>query len=229
MATPEAIINMVSSLMNDTAQTTYNNASVLPYLNIALDELQETFEQNNVPATNEVSTILTVPIGTIVIAFTGTTPLLPSNLIDIQQIWESESGQNNWQPMTRREFIPHYLEEEDIGRFIIWVWMDQEITLPPSTLVTDLKLDYIKSIFGTPITIDNIAIDISIINIKSYLGYHTAALCAMFIGENPTRAQVLEGKAIEAESKVLGVSAKGRQAITTRRRPFRASYKTRGI
>lgn len=230
MPTPSAIIDMVASLQNDTAQTTYTDAACLPYLNIALDELQEYFELNNIPVTNETSAVLNAPAGTTVIGFTGGPPVLPSNLIEIQRLWESPEGQDSYTPIVKKTFLPHNLETgELISQFLIWSWFDQEIHLIEADADIDLKLDYIKSIFATPIAIGSVGVDLPIINCKTFLGYRTAALCAHFIGANKTRAVELDDFAGMALDRVLGVGVKGGQSIRTRRRPFRASFKSRTI
>lgn len=228
MPKPNEIIDMVASLQNDTAQTVYTDAAVLPYFNMALRDLQEEFELNNIPVTNEVSSSLNVPLNTTVIAFTSTTPTLPSNLIEIQRVWESDEGQNVWTPMFKREFIPHYIEGVNVTKFGIWAWMDNEIHLPSSIQDNDLKLDYTKSIFSTiAIAAIDTEMGIKFQNVFSYLGYRTAALCSLFIGENETRAMALQGEAGQALYKSMGISVKGKQSIMVRRRPFRASYKGR--
>jgi hypothetical protein len=219
-------MEMVASLQNDTARTVYTDAACLPYLNMALDELQELFEQNNIPVTNEVSSpVITIPIGTTTIGFTGGPPTLPATLIEIRQLWESVSGQNKWIPVTQKEFLPHYLEGVPISQFQIWSWINQEIRLLPATIAIDLKLDYIKSIFATPIAIGAVGTNLPITNCKSYLGFRTAALCAHFIGENETRAIELNKFADSALDRTLGIGTKGKQGIMIRRRPFRAGYK----
>ena len=229
MPTPSAIIDMVASLQNDTAQTVYTDAACLPYLNIALDELQEQFELYNIPSTNDTSAILNVLLGTSVISFTSS-PALPSDLIEIQQLWESPEGENKWIPMTKKEFLPHNLESgQTISQFLIWAWVEQNIKLIAANADIDLKIDYIKSLFATPILIGAVGTDLPIINSKSYLGYRTAALCAHFIGENKSRSDELNIFAIQALDRVLGIGTKGRQSITTRRRPFMSGYRTRGI
>jgi len=228
MPTPAAIMEMSAALMNDTARVTYTDTAILPYLNIALDDLQEMFEHNNIPSTNEVSAILTpVTSGTTVISQTST-PSLPANLIEIQRLWERSTGVVPWVPMTREEFLPLSLEDQNITQFLIWAWVNEEIRLISATASIDLRIDYIKSIFATPIDITQISTNITTINIKQYLGYHTAALCSMFIGENETRAAVLESQAGVALDRELGIPIKGRQAITTRRQPFMGSYRRRG-
>ncbi len=91
-----------------------------------------------------------------------------------------------------------------------------------------IKLDYIVSVFPTQV-IGNVNTELGtkFINVVSFLGYKTAALCSMFIGENETRATVLNDLAEDALSRSLGINAKGRQSISTRRLPFTSSYKNR--
>lgn len=227
MATPNEIIDAVSALQNDTAQAVYTNAACLPYLNIALDDLQEIFELNNVPTTNETSGTIAVPANTSSIGF-DTTPALPANLVEIQELFESPTGQDIWTPITKKEFLTNtILGTTKLTTFGVWAWINQEIRFRSSSIPIDIKLDYIQSIFPTPISINAIDVNIPIRNVKTYLGFKTAALCSMFIGENETRAMVLDGLAGGALQRSLGISVKGRQSIVTRRRPFRAAFKRR--
>ena len=227
-------MDMSASLQNDTAKTIYTYEAQLPYLNMTLDELQEQFELNNIPVTNETSTIITVPAavtpGSTQIGFT-TIPALPSNLIEIQQLWEELTNTPPFVQMTRLDFLPHYLEGYLVQQFQYWCWKNQAINVPNSNQVNDLKLDYIQSIFPTPLNNTQFETELGIKfkNVKTYLGYKTAALCSMYIGENETRAMSLNGQAEEALSRTLGINIKGRQAIMTRRQPFRAAYKRRSV
>lgn len=227
MPTPAEIIDMSASLMNDTAQTVYTDAAVLPYLNMAIEKMLQVLERNNIPITNETSAAITLPIGTTVLGF-ATTPALPTDLIEIQQVWESATGLDQWTPMVQKEFIPHFIQGVQTSKFLIYVWMDQEIRVPVSNADNDLKIDYVRQVIATPITIGAINTNLDVINCKNYLGFYTAALCSQFIGENETRANVLFQFAADAENDLIGVSIKGMQSITTRHRPFRSSYKIRG-
>lgn len=228
MPTPSSIIATVAALMNDSAQNLYTNSACLPYLNLALNELQEIYELNSIPVTNATSVIITIKAGIYSIGF-DTRPALPSNLIEIQELWESLSGQNEFTRVDKREFIPHYLENGQlISQFLIWSWIEDHIKLIPANADNDLKIDYIHSIFNTPILIGNINANLPFTNIRTYLEYKTAALCAMFIAENETRAIALDALAKTAIDRSLGIPVKGMQSIVTRRRPFRSSYKARG-
>lgn len=229
MPRPSDIISTAASLMNDSAQSLYTNTACLPYFNLALDELQEIYELNGLPITNETSGVITVKSGVGRIGF-DTTPALPSDLIEIQQLWESTTGLNQWTPVDKREFIPHYLENPtQISQFLIWALKQGSITLIPANADNDLKIDYTANIFNTPILIKDIAVNLPFTNVKTYLEYKTAALCALFIAENEERAVALDSLTGTALSRALGIQVKGMQSVVTRRRPFRHAYKHRGV
>ena len=229
MPKPSEIITAAAALMNDAAQSIYTNAAVLPYFNMALDELQEIFEHNDIPITSETSAAITIPSGIHSIGL-DTTPALPSDFIELKELWESPSGLNQWTPVIKRDFIPHYIEDNiSIAQFLIYAWEHGHIELVAANQNNDLKLDYIASMFNTPILIKDIDVNLPFTNIKTYLEYSTAALCAMFVAENPSRATALDAKAGLALNRALGIPIKGMQSIVTRRRPFRQSFKSRGV
>lgn len=213
-----------AALLNDAARTVYTYTAQLPYLKIALRELREMMELSNVPVTNKTAEILAIPAGTTEISFV-TTPSLPTDLIEIQQIWERATGVNPYVPMTKREFLPAYLTTDYVQspNFLIWAWNGNKIQLPPANQINDLKLNYIYEI--TQIVDENSTIAVP--NGQSFLTFRTAALCAQFIMENKERADDLNADAGIAVDRMEGIESKAKQATFTRHRPFRASYKKR--
>ena len=73
MPTPNDIIVTVAGLMNDSTQSQYNNTACLPFLNLSLDELQEIYELNGIPVTNETSAAIKISAGIARLGF-DTTP-----------------------------------------------------------------------------------------------------------------------------------------------------------
>lgn len=216
--------------MNNSAQTRYNNAIVLPFLNLSLNELQELFELNDIPVTHTSDpAVITIPSGVNRLGF-DTTPALPSDFVEALQLWESTSGLNEWVPMTKRDLIPHILEDNTtISTFILWAYNKGQIRFIAANINIDIKLDYIATMFNTPIQIKDINVNLPFTNVETYLEYKTAALCAMFIAENPERATALDSLAGTALSRSLGIPIKGMQTVTTRRRPFRHAFKNRWV
>lgn len=232
--TAAQVMNKAASLMNDTAKTTYTFAAQLPYLNMAFDELQEAFELNNIPVTNQTATPtpITIPVGTTVIGpvdGVGATapPNYPTDLVEIQGLYERLAGSNDpFVPIHQREFLPHALDNIPTEALQYWIFQDQQIKFIGATTPREVKIDYIKAIFQNDLNQSSI---IGVINARSFLYYRTAALCTQFIASNKTRADELNNFAQLAIDRVVGIGVKGKQSIMTRRRPFMSAYKRRSF
>ena len=227
MLTAGAIMNKAAALLNDVARSAFTYAYQLPYLNMALSELEEVFELNNIPSTNATSVVIPVNAGVTEIGFDtqASGAVLPPGLVEIQIVWERTRDTNPYTQMTKVDFLPAYMEGTLLNSFVWWTWQDQKIKVLASSGNNDLKLDYIKSLFPEIIN-ENDPIDV--INCRSFLQFRTAALAAQFVGENKERADDLNTMAFLSLERAVGISVKGGQSISTRRRPFRASYKSRG-
>ena len=221
------VMDRSAALLNDPSKTDYTYLVQLPYLNMAIDELVEALEESNSSPTNNTSAIILVPIGinkiTPVEDLTG--PNYPDDLIEIQEVSERNAGtQDIFIPLARREFIQVFPAGNSL---MFWHWEDQQIKFNPNGCLNpkEIQLKYVRQ------AISQAASELSVIgtiNARSYLSYKTAALCSMFIGENETRAAVLEAQSEKALERLTGINNKGRQQIVTRHRPFRANYKARG-
>jgi len=124
----------------------------------------------------------------------------------------------------RKEFLQAFPASQSL---LFWCWEDQQIKFNPNGALSDrdIQLRYIRQ------AISQAADDASVIgaiNARSYLAYKTASLCAMYIGENETRAGILATEAERALERLTGINNKGKQQIMTRHRPFRAGWKSRG-
>ncbi|MET0787057.1 MAG: hypothetical protein ABWY25_10160 [Paenisporosarcina sp.] len=223
------VMDATASLMNDTARSVYHYEAQMPYLNMALRELQEHFQLNNIPITDQTSAAMTLPVGTTEIGSFEETPALyyPQDLIEIQGAYERLSGSTNpWIPMLKREFLPHAIDDIPTDALQYWIWQDQKMKFIGATSIRSIKLDYIRSLFPQ---VTNQAALLGVIGAASFLQYRTAALCSLYIGENASRAESLDGFAQIALDRVTGIGTKAKQSITTRRKPFMSAYKRRSF
>jgi hypothetical protein len=117
------------------------------------------------------------------------------------------------------------LEGIQMSMFNYYVWQNQTMKFLAANIDIDIKIDYVKQLFA-PI-VDQTSL-INVVNAASFLEYRTAALCAEFIERNKTSSDSLNIYAALAIARATGISSKGKQAIMTRRRPFRAGYKRGG-
>lgn len=223
--TAGSVMDRAAVYLNDYSKVMYTYVAQLPLLNTALDDLQRIFEQNEVPVTDTVSAVIPVDANTSSIPFQVGNPHLPADLVEPQILWQRVRGTDPWfGPVDKVDFLPRYDEGIEVPQILQWVWQAQEIRFLAANIDLDVKLDYIRNLF-TDLT--SSTDPIVVINGFGYLAYRTAALAAALIGENETRAAELQTEAENALNQTLGISSKGRQAIVTRRRPFRAGFKMR--
>lgn len=217
------VFDGVRALLNDQDNAVFTNTVQLPYFKIAYEEIRQECQEANIAITNATSPAYTIT--TAMFDIGGPTgPALPNDFIELLECWENPAGStNDYMRMKRVQFLPKtnvltaYLE--------VYEYSNQYIKFLGATGTIDVKLDYIS--LGMPDANDeNTQLKLS--NAINYLKFRTAAYCAEFIDENDTRAQVLNDKSIEAKEILLNIKIKSSQNITTRRRPFMASYKRRG-
>lgn len=222
------VMDRAAALLNDPAKTDYTYAAQLPYLNMAIDELVENLEESNSTPTNLTARIV-VPAGVDkIFPLEGSgagVVYYPPDLVEIQEIGERGVGtEDPFITMRRCEFLPTRPQNSSL---LFWAWENQCIQFNRMGASTprEVELKYVRS--STAQVTSEFSV-IPAINARSYLSYKTAALCSIFIGENETRAAILNAESEKALERLLGINNKGRQNIVTRHRPFRASYKARG-
>lgn len=210
------------ALLNDLEnKQLFTNAALLPYLNIAMRELSEIYEENGLPSTKVSSTEINVRAGVLNIGGLNG-PALPDDLVEINQLWERTFGTSvDYVKMSKRDYLPatpvitSYLQ--------YYTWQKQVINFIGANADIGVKIDYIANVF--PKVTDENSI-IPIINSQTCLGFRTAGLAAEFIGENESRAASLNSNASSAVERLIGMGNNANQAIITRRRPFRANWKS---
>ncbi len=217
------VMDTAAALLNDAAKTRFTYAAQLPYMKKAFRELRQLMEVNNVPITSLVAEMLSIPAGTLEISYV-TTPALPEDLVNIRQLWERAEGIDPWVPMTRVETLPYSLDGAPTANFRIWSWQGNAIKLLETTQINDLKVDYIDQLDA--IVDENSTI--TIINGQTFLENRVAALCAQYQSEDKERANDLNADAEAALDTLTIIETKSKQAIFTRRRPFRQSWKVSG-
>lgn len=219
-------MDRAAALLNDSGKAIFTYAAQIPHIQTAWDEIKEKLEEVDYPMFNETSASLHVVAGEIDIGG-STGPALPSDLIELQQLWERTWGTTeDFFPMSRMDYLPKITTAQ--SNLIYWAWMGQVVRFitPGATTDREILIDYVGDGLG-PI-VDQTTV-IPLLNAKNALAFRTAALCAQFIGENKTRADDLNEFASSSFETLINNATKRRQAITTRRRPFRAGFKARSI
>ena len=217
--TAGTVMDRMASLMNDTAKSNYTYVNMLPYLQMALDDLQEQFALNGIATTHILSASITIPANTTGInPSTGAAPVYPADLIQVNRMWEAVTGTNNFVPMIKVDTIDPYLVNMKTSSIGYWAMNGQTIQLAQSNGINQVKIEYVAALFTNVVNENS---SIGIINSLSYLAFKGAEFCAKYIASNPERAGELKGDAVNALDRALGINTKGDQSISYRRRPFR--------
>src|SRR5665213_2899870 len=142
------VMDSAAALMNDTAKQVYTYAVQVPYLNRALQELQETFELNEVPVADTVTSApITIPAGTSEIIYDGSgVPKLPDDMIEPQVVWESSDVTGPYTIVNRVDFLDLDLAGTIINQFLVYVWQAQKITFFAANQINYIKINYIRNL-----------------------------------------------------------------------------------
>jgi hypothetical protein len=206
-------------LLNDPEMTDYTYPKMLPYLNMAIYELNEHLVESSVPVGNQTSDPILIPTGANYIVN------LPMYLMQVQEVAEREVGRGGaFIPLPRKEFTEGLPVTNSL---LFWSWQNQRVNFNTNGANTpmEIQLKYINVALKVA---DDQNTVIGTTSATMYLIYRLAALLSIFIGENQTRAAILNEEAEKSLERVEGISNKDKQQIMTRHRPFRAAYKTRG-
>lgn len=202
------VMDSAAAVLNDANKTVYDYNTQLPYLKLALQELQEVFALNALPITEQTSASIPIVAPTNQLEFNAVgSTRLPDNLLEIQQIWEWIG--NYWSPVVRPN----------------WIWKGNKLQLFALYSNTEVKIDYIGSLFPKYLRSDTI---LPVENAFGYLSYKTAELIADQVEHNDARAKTNGARAEAALDRINGITVKSKQQIMARRRPFRSAYKRTG-
>lgn len=223
------VMDLAAAAMNDVDKTNYTYEVQIPYLKMALQELQEIYELNNLQTVQNSSAAIDIPattdpdVSVVTVKFNQiNAPKLPDNLIEPSRLWERNLDTNPWVPMVRKEYIPAELEGIFTNQFIYWIWQSNELKFLASNQDNQIRIDGIFSLFPKYVTQNTI---IPVINGLNFLQFRVAGLMSELIENNQVRANTNNSNASLSLDRITGITIKSKQNIVARRRPFRQSYK----
>lgn len=205
--------------LNDPSQAIFTNAVLLPHLKAAGRELRNQFLLNGVPYVRRTDiTAHTVLAAVAGFDNTALTTLL-TGWMEPVALYERAVGEDaySWREMTRQSFLTPRVAES-FRR--IWALEGISILMPAATQTLEMRFDYIKDVTVIASASDSI----DIIAGELFLQKKTAALAAMYIGENETRASVLQDEAASELATTIAINLKGEQGIAVRRKGYQNVY-----
>jgi hypothetical protein len=205
------------ALLNDPSGAIYKDAPMIKLCNKVYKELQVKMDALGAGVTKEISAVTNV--------LTGVTSLsdgagLPADMISPLSLAERLKGSGSsvfWDPMDELDWEPELIVGQTL-RF--WAWREEEIKFLGATTDREVKIRYNKGL--TPITATTSPI--LILDSDAWLAQRLAAVAALVLGSNPTRASALMADLTTIWDDFKSVIVRRKQGRPVRRR--RTRYRT---
>jgi hypothetical protein len=212
----ETALNLTRALINDSAGSVFNDATLMPLLNSAYRALQRELAEAGVSVlVSQVDLDLPLTNGLTTTELTdASAPQLPTDLMVPHQLWEQQSGSSDlFVPM---EKIVSGLPNLQPGSFLrMWEWREDTIQLLGATSEVTVRLRYEKVLPQLVLGTDPIMIRAS----NDALAYATAAVAARARGARALAAD-MQTTAMEATEKLIERYIRPEQFKARRRRPY---------
>jgi len=210
------ILSGVKPLLNDPQGIIYSDGALLPLLSKAYRELQTRLARAGMGATKEVAERIPVTAGTV---YLGDGSGLPLGFLYPIEVKEGSSGARlqDFAPMEERNWEPTM---QQVSELRVWCWREEQIKFVGATQDRDVYIRYMKGL--APIS--DVNVPIQILGSELFLESRTASIAAAVLGENYTRAQVLNSDAEQWYDVLVGTLVKRGQRMPVRR--MRTRYRT---
>lgn len=218
--TAGSVMDLVASLMNDSAKTYFGYSVQLPYLKMAQQELDQQLNLNECPLNLISEYESTVTAGTLSLSL-PTSFFLP---VSLKERATTSTSEADYVDMTEVANV-NDLSLEQTTTLIYWDFRHNCINFVGSTVGRQVRLYYWRQ--ATAVSDSG---DILLqAGANNFLAYKTGALVARFIRKQNEIADNLELQAAQALDLLLSVLVKNTQGVRVRRLPFRRSGLGRGI
>lgn len=215
--TVDDVLAAAGGLLIDPDRIVNTDDRIIPLLNKAYRELQRKHNRNGISTAREATAPVDVPANTVALVDGG---LLPSDLLTPISMYERANGSTSaedWVLMTEQDWEPNLIPTDTLQ---YWAWREDEIKLVGATVIREVLIKYWKSLPAFDDANDLVLIKDSL----DWLAAKTAAIAALVIHSNPTRAKIYNDDAAEIYSDLIGTAVNRKQGRPVRRR--RTRYRT---
>ena len=169
-------------LLNDAQGLTYTDAKLIPLLQKAYRELQQKMRRAGIGVTREQTDEINIDAGVDTLSEGAG---LPPDIISPISVHEREDENQEWVELRKLDWVPLNDPSQSPGS---WAWREEQIKLYPSISSRQVLIRYNKSL---PKIISEIS-PIQISGAETFLASRCAAIAALVIGENESRALALD-------------------------------------
>lgn len=209
-STSGSVMLRAAAHLNDADQLVYTSDILLPYFNMAIDELQEELAVYEIGEIKKTSVIILVPTGS------KTLPQVPADFLESVSLIERRQGtQGDWTSVTEVRAIDPGLSNEAI---LQWAERFSTIEINAPTSPRETLLEYIAAM--TIAQGEDNLLDIE--SSRRFLALLTARNTARDAGNSATKAATYEPDIGRARDRLTRrLQKKSQNVMGVRRRPYR--------
>lgn len=198
--------------LNDPSQSVYTAAILLPFLNMALDELSEEM------AVYELSPLIQDSISLPVAINTEEITALPVDFVETIGLAERPQGSTStqWVEIFEVDQIDPNLAVNKNAAIVEWATRNNQILINPPTSAREVLLTYLRGLAEADGS-NNIDIDIT----RNFLSLVTARNAATDAGNSPSKGSMFENRINQARDRFIRRMQKNTQSLKgVRRLPY---------
>ena len=209
-STAGSVMLQAANHLNDPSQLVFTPAKLLPFFNMAIQELGEELGIYNLSPMKATSIVIEVDA--------GDTELdeMPADFLEVVEVMERPAGSSqDYYPVKERNWIdPNITTDQAI---IMWATRGLSIEINPPATARDVLINYFKTL--TEAAGSGTAIDIELT--RRFLALLTARNAARDLGNSPSKAASYEADIARSRDRVVRNLSKPDQAHGVRRLPYR--------
>lgn len=195
--------------LNDPSQLVYTSTVLLPFVNMALEELEEELDVYEVAPLKNESITITVAQGDTVLT------QMPTDYIEAVALFErSQGSSDDWMEVRETNWIDVNLDESD--RILNWAPRGGQIRITPPVSAREVQLKYLKGL--TEAT--SVGVTLDIVGSLRFLGLVTARNAARDAGNSKSKADSYADDIRKAKDSLVRRLSNEGQGIGVRRRPY---------
>ena len=200
------VMERAAAHLNDPNQGLYTNTVLLPYIQQALDDLQDAMIDNSIGVLREVSAAKDITAET-----TDMSSTLPTDVVVPVRMHERADGgdDDDWISM-----VKGVLPIREMGPILVhWEWRESMVYFVGATVAREVRLTY-RRLFSP---ISGASSSIEMPTAMSFLACKTAEHAAGLAGANPTRSRILKDMAAKALDSLVRREVRNMTGVRRRR------------
>ena len=208
-STSGSVMQRASAHLNDANQLVYNVGTLLPYFNMALDELQEEIGVHAIVELTKTSVIILVNSDSL------TLPELPLDFVEAISLIERQQGSSDsWREVTEVRAIDPNWKSTSVDQ---WTERASSILINAPSTGREVLLEYVAALDIAEGEDGPINIETS----RRLLALYTARNAARDAGNSATKAATYESDISRARDRLIRrLQNKSQEMMGTRRRPY---------